>query len=481
MRKTKLATYAVALTLAAAAMTGISTETAHAEEATQVVATDTDAAVEETTEAVTEETVTEETTTEAEVDADEVTVADSNRRDAYYNINENGGTWDGTYYTLAGEIIKDAFFCDGTHTYYLQADGTPMKDRLTYHPDGYHVIYFDADGHEVFSNFANVKRSIAGDPVDDMCFFNVYGYMYVNQLTYDQSGQNLFYINQYGVMERGNHWFQFPECVGDISGYDLFPHGTAYGFATESGALITNTLTYNWDGQLVYLLGNGMTARGLYNVGGTWYMFDPNDGHFVQTYDSKPDTYTYTYYFDGLTEVYVFNKNDDIVTYEEYDGDGTLRYHEDNTYDADGNQKTCSYYGTSGIYNTPYSGSVTYNSKGVIISSVDESQYYTNDTHELITKKSEYNALVYPSGYISYGKGVYYKNGTLDQIIESYYTDTNNSEESTKTAEKYSYFENGVLYNTVEYAYDSNGKQISCTEKYYDADGNVTESYVTNY
>ena len=30
--------------------------------------------------------------------------------------------------------------------YYFKSDGTPMKDRLTYHPDGEHIIYLDANG-----------------------------------------------------------------------------------------------------------------------------------------------------------------------------------------------------------------------------------------------------------------------------------------------------------------------------------------------
>ena len=64
----------------------------------------------------------------------------------YYNITQNGGKWDGKHYTLGGEVIKDAFFCDGTYTYFLQADGSAMKNRLTYHPDGEHVIYFDEYG-----------------------------------------------------------------------------------------------------------------------------------------------------------------------------------------------------------------------------------------------------------------------------------------------------------------------------------------------
>ncbi|MBQ9199223.1 MAG: hypothetical protein IJ141_03520 [Lachnospiraceae bacterium] len=134
----------------------------------------------------------------------------------HYDIRENGGTWDGKNYTLDGEVVKDAFFCDGTYTYFLQADGTPMTDRLTYHPDGEHVIYFDADGHEVFSNFNHVKKSIAGDPVDDLCFFDVYGYMYTNVLTFNQAGDKIYYANPYGVMECSG-WFQFAAEAGGIA------------------------------------------------------------------------------------------------------------------------------------------------------------------------------------------------------------------------------------------------------------------------
>ncbi len=158
----------------------------------------------------------------------------------YYNINDNGGSWDGNNYILDGNIIKDAFFCDGTYTYFLQADGTPMKDRLTYHPDGEHVIYFDSKGHEVFSNFANVKKSIAGDVVDDLCFFDVYGYMYTNVLTYNQDGTALYYANPYGVMERSG-WFQFAEGAGGVAS----PLGATegkWGYAYTNGVIEASSI-----------------------------------------------------------------------------------------------------------------------------------------------------------------------------------------------------------------------------------------------
>ena len=475
MRKTKLATYAVALTLAAAAMTGISTETSHAEEAVQAVATDTDAA--ETTEAPEAEETLEVEVTAEDVEADEVTVADGGNE--YYNININGGSWDGTHYTVGGNVIINAFFCDGTYTYYLQADGTPMKDRLTYHPDGYHIIYFDANGHEVFSDFAHVTKSIAGDAVDDLCFFDVYGYMYVNKLTYDKAGQNLYYINECGVIQRGNRWFQFPSYIENIDGEDLYT-GNAYGFGTENGALLTNTMTYNQSGQQVYLQGNGMTAMGLVDIGGTWYMFDVNDGHFVQAYSSKPQTYTYTYYEDGYTDIYVYDKNDNVLTNDEYRTDGTHQYHYEAAYDAAGKLKSDSYSrvredGTSS------SGKYTYNAKGVVLSGVYTETYYNSD-NELINTKRESNALTYASGYPSYSKSIGYKNGVLSNVYEIYYADTTNGDyRGNVTGEKDSYYIDGVLYSTNEYAYDSEGNQISCTTKYYDANGNVIDSYVYNY
>ena len=177
----------------------------------------------------------------------------------YYNINTNSGTWDGTHYYLAsGQMVRNSFFSDGTYTYYLQADGTPMRDRLTYHPDGKHVIYFDRYGHEVFSDFSNVTMSIAGTAVDDMCFFDTYGYMYVDTLTYDKTGTKLYYVNPYGVLER-NGWFQFSGNEFDAG---LGFSGTAggYGYANSDCSLMTNAYTYDWNGNYVYIQGDGHVA-----------------------------------------------------------------------------------------------------------------------------------------------------------------------------------------------------------------------------
>lgn len=165
-----------------------------------------------------------------------------------------------------GKIKKNQFVCDGTYTYFLQNDGTPMKDRLTYHPNGKEIIYFDSKGHEVFDNFVNVKRSIAGEAVDDICYFNTFGYMYVDKTTYDRAGEKLYYLNPYGVMQQ-NGWFRFSD--GNI------------GFANWDGTLMTSQFSYDQWNRLVYFQGNGTLARGLITDGVNYYQMDENDGHCI--------------------------------------------------------------------------------------------------------------------------------------------------------------------------------------------------------
>ena len=132
-----------------------------------------------------------------------------------------------------------------------------MKDRLTYHPDGVHVIYFDQYGHEVFSDYANVKKTISGDAVNDYCFFNVFGYLYVDVLTWDKNGKELLYANPYGVLER-NGWFQFSNNVIWADGTPCEGIAGQYGYGQESGYLLRNKSTKDWNGNPVYLQGNGV-------------------------------------------------------------------------------------------------------------------------------------------------------------------------------------------------------------------------------
>ena len=65
-----------------------------------------------------------------------------------------------------------------------------MNDRLTYHPDGVHIIYFDTDGHEVFSNFQYCPS------VGYTCYFDSQGYIYKDQITF--VGDKVYYLNANG-------------------------------------------------------------------------------------------------------------------------------------------------------------------------------------------------------------------------------------------------------------------------------------------
>lgn len=153
--------------------------------------------------------------------------------------------------------VVNQFKCDGTYTYYFGADQKAFRDRLTYHPDGVHVIYLDKDGHEVFSDFAHVSMSISGDKVDDYCFFDVYGYMYVDVLTYNKEGNKLLYANPYGRLECYG-WFRFSETVmwADGKACDGIAGGCGYG--QTDCTLLTNTQTFDWEGKPCYLQGNGV-------------------------------------------------------------------------------------------------------------------------------------------------------------------------------------------------------------------------------
>lgn len=162
-----------------------------------------------------------------------------------------------------GEVDSNEFISDGTYTYYVQNDGTVMKDRLTYHPDGQHVIFFDSEGHEVFNTFAHASNSIEGKAIPDgeQYYFNVYGYMYVNTVTYDATGTKLYYINPYGQLEH-NGWFLFDSNAG--YGDDPYAKwsftGSYLGFANYDATLLTNASTFDYNGTPCYMQGNGEAA-----------------------------------------------------------------------------------------------------------------------------------------------------------------------------------------------------------------------------
>lgn len=164
-------------------------------------------------------------------------------------------------YSNGQKVINDFVF-DGSYTYYMQADGTPMKDRLTYHPDGVHIIYFDTDGHEVFSNFQYCPS------VGYTCYFDSQGYIYKDQITF--VGDKVYYLNANGKMENSG-WFRFA-------------NGMDYGYANTDGTLKADGFSYDPWGRIVFYHWNGMVARGLITDGVYYYSMDMTDGHYLGSF-----------------------------------------------------------------------------------------------------------------------------------------------------------------------------------------------------
>ena len=167
--------------------------------------------------------------------------------------------WDGERcYLPDGTMLWNTFFDDGTYTYYLMWDGTPMKDRLTCHPDypdANHIIYFDEKGHEAFNSFKWVGHNIADVETDEatelneFCYFGAEGYQYTDVLTYGNketgTERNLMYANQFGILERKG-WFEFSSKY----------HG-GYGYANADATLMTDQYTFDWNGNMVYMEADG--------------------------------------------------------------------------------------------------------------------------------------------------------------------------------------------------------------------------------
>ena len=190
----------------------------------------------------------------------ETATAEGGRTVPYYSLSKDGGSWDGSHYTKAdGTLATDVFFFDGKYTYYLQRDGSPMKDKLTYHPDGEHIIYLDTEGHEVFTSFQYCPS------VEYTCYFDSQGYLYKDQITF--VGDKVYYLNANGKMEQ-NGWFGFA-------------NGRDYGFANQDGTLITTGWGYDPYGRTVFYHWNGMVARGLISDASYYYNMDETDGHYI--------------------------------------------------------------------------------------------------------------------------------------------------------------------------------------------------------
>ncbi len=189
----------------------------------------------------------------------------------HYDITKDGGeikidqNGEIHYFLPDGDHVHDAFFYDGTYTYFLQYSGTPMKNTFAYHPDGIHLVYFDENGHEIFSNFHYCPE------VQYTCYFGSDGYLYKDQITF--IGDKTYYLNNNGALEQ-NGWFKFT-------------NGLDYGYANTDGSLITNCWGKDSQGRTVFYHWNGMVARGLITDGINYYYMDETDGHYIGQFPVK--------------------------------------------------------------------------------------------------------------------------------------------------------------------------------------------------
>ena len=206
---------------------------------------------------LTDNTVYADTVEAEEMSVSEVNVSATTVYGGHYDL-EPGGKFnpDTGYIMPDGTQLKNAFFCDGTYTYFLQNDGTPMTNYLTYHPDGEHIIYFDAYGHEVFDSFATCGPQ-------QTYYFGALGYLAKNELI--GAYGNFYYMNDCGLMSKG--WFQFPD--GN------------YGFGDKNGKLKTDGWGTDPYGRQVFFNWNGTVSKGLMTDGMFYYHMDETDGHFL--------------------------------------------------------------------------------------------------------------------------------------------------------------------------------------------------------
>lgn len=98
---------------------------------------------------------------------------------------EKGGGY--YFYDENGRMVRNSRIEYEGSMYYFKSDGTPMKDRLTYHPDGEHIIYLDANGameQQGLFHFANGR---------DLGYANADGTLMHSRFSYDPYGRIVFF------------------------------------------------------------------------------------------------------------------------------------------------------------------------------------------------------------------------------------------------------------------------------------------------
>lgn len=185
--------------------------------------------------------------------------------DGIRNFNENLPVADTSkirFYNADGSVKKNQFYCDGVYTYFLQNDGSPMTNRLSWDPQGTGLIYFDEKGHMLFDTFKYCRD------VGYTCYFNTYGRAIYDQVTFYHN--KAYYMDATGRMKTDG-WFQYA-------------NGIDYGFAKSDGSLQTGGFGFDPNGRVVFYHWNGMVARGLITDGTYYYNMDEKDGHLLGSF-----------------------------------------------------------------------------------------------------------------------------------------------------------------------------------------------------
>lgn len=162
------------------------------------------------------------------------------------------------YVDAYGNMLINNYAFDGLYTYYMMANGAPMKNRLSWDPEGTGLIYFDYYGHMQFNEFRQADDGY-------IYYFGAEGRALRDQVTFWNN--QAYYLDGAGRMQQSG-WFQFT-------------NGRDYGCANGDGTLMNDGFTYDPWGRVIFFHWNGMAARGLITDGTWYYLMDETDGHLV--------------------------------------------------------------------------------------------------------------------------------------------------------------------------------------------------------
>lgn len=281
----------------------------------------------------------------------------------------------------------------------------------------------------------------------------------MDTLTYDMTGTKLYYVNQYGVLER-NGWFQFSGYEFD-AGLGFSGQAGGYGYANADCSLMVNTNTYDWNGNLVYMQGDG-----------TNYAFGENGKQIValplkefKSGWNGMNGYIYEYddSYNLIKKVYYEAGNIKSWSIYDYDTQGRLLEITDSDFDGVKQYTDYEYYS---------SGKESKKIRKEIYRS-DKTEYSRDGK---LYKIEDFNWVIV-SIYTYYSTGQYmdifqYNNGVLSSI--------EGRDINGKVIKDAEYDENGNLNycDTYQYDYNTLGDLLCCTRYRDRGNGEVVEGQI---